>query len=343
MFEFANRDILYWLGIIPVLVIIFWVSRIALRKALKTFGDWEVVNQLMDDISFKRPVFKYMFLMLAAISLVIGIAGPQVGSKLQETKREGVEMVIALDVSNSMLAEDIQPNRLERAKQAISKLLDNLNHDRIGLIVFAGEAYVQLPMTTDYAAAKMILSTIMPGVVPTQGTAIGSAIELASKSFTTEEGKNRAVVVITDGENHEENAIPSAQEAGKNGIVVYTIGMGLPKGAPIPIGNSIAGNYRTDKNGNIVVSKLNETMLNQIAAEGGGKYIRANNTKTGLKELFSSINDLDKVEMETSIYAEYEDQFQYFIALAILFLLLEFVILERRNKHFKNIKIFDGR
>ena len=173
MFEFANRDILYWLGIIPVLVIIFWVSRIALRKALKTFGDWEVVNQLMDDISFKRPVFKYMFLMLAAISLVIGIAGPQVGSKLQETKREGVEMVIALDVSNSMLAEDIQPNRLERAKQAISKLLDNLNHDRIGLIVFAGEAYVQLPMTTDYAAAKMILSTIMPGVVPTQGTAIG--------------------------------------------------------------------------------------------------------------------------------------------------------------------------
>ncbi len=343
MFQFAHKEILYWLALIPVLVIIFWIGRAAMRKALKRFGDWEVIEQLMTDHSPKRPVFKYLFLMLAAASLIIAIAGPQVGSKLQETKRKGVEMVIALDVSNSMLAEDIQPNRLERAKQAISKLLDQLNHDRFGLIVFAGEAYTQLPLTTDYAAAKMILSTINTSIVPTQGTAIGIAIEMASKSFTSEDGKNRAIIVITDGENHEEDAIPAAQEAKENGIVVYTIGMGLPKGAPIPIGNSIRGNFRTDKQGNVVVSKLNETMLSQIAAEGGGKYIRANNTKTGLKELFSSINKMDKVEMETSLYAEYEDQFQYFIALALLFLLLEFIILERKNKYFKNIKIFEGK
>lgn len=343
LFQFANINYLYGLAIVPLLVILLWIGNIIRKRSVKKFGDPEVISVLMDDASPSRPIAKYLILTIALSALIIGIAGPQVGSKLEEMKRKGVELVIALDVSNSMLAEDIKPNRLERAKQAISNLVDELNSDRIGLIVFAGDAYVQLPITTDYAAAKMILSTIDTKIVPTQGTAIGAAIEMASKSFTSEEGKNRAIIVITDGENHEDDAIPSAQSAFENGIVVYTIGMGLPEGVPIPLNNRSSGNFRTDRQGQIVLTKLDETMLSQIAAEGGGKYIRANNTKTGLKELFQEINKLEKVKMETSLYAEYEDRYQYLIGIAIFLLLLEFIILSRKNRYFKNINLFEGK
>lgn len=340
MFQFANREYLYALLVIPVIVLIFIIAWQMRKRAIKNFGDLKIIKVLMDDVSFLRPVWKFGLVMLALGFLIVGLAGPQIGSKLKEVKRKGVELVIALDVSNSMLAEDIQPNRLERSKRAISKLLDELQNDKIGLIVFAGEAYVQLPITTDYAAAKMFLSTVNTQVVPTQGTAIGAAIELAMKSFTSETEKNKAIIIITDGENHEDDAIAKAEEAAEKGIIVHTIGMGLPKGAPIPIGNSGRSNFRTDRTGQIVISKLDETMLQQIASAGRGKYIRANNSQSGLNKLFEEINRMEQSEIESTAYSEYEDRFQYLIGAALFLLLLDFVILERKNKYFKKVKLF---
>jgi Ca-activated chloride channel family protein len=249
--------------------------------------------------------------------------------------------MIALDISNSMLAEDIQPSRLERAKQAISKLVDRLSNDKIGMVVFAGEAFIQLPITTDYASAKMFLSTINTNMIGVQGTAIGSAIEKSIVSFTPESETNKAIIVITDGENHEDDAVEKASQAVEKGIYVHTIGMGLPKGAPIPIkANNGTREYKKDQSGNVVVSKLNETMLQQIASAGNGIYIRANNTEVGLNALFDELNKMEKKEFEVESYSDYEDRFQYFIALSIFFLILEFIILNRRNKLFKDVNIF---
>ncbi len=340
MFQFAHKEFLYALMIIPVIIILFVVAWQLRKRALKKFGDTNILKVLMDDVSTQRPIWKFSIIMLGMGFLIVGLTGPQIGSKLKEVKRKGVELVIALDVSNSMLAEDIQPNRLERSKRAISKLLDELHNDKIGLIVFAGEAYVQLPITTDYAAAKMFLSTVNTKVVPTQGTAIGAAIELASKSFASDIDKNKAIIIITDGENHEDDAIAKAQDAVENGIIVHTIGMGLPKGAPIPIGNSGYSNLRTDRTGQVVISKLDETMLQQVASAGQGKYIRANNSQTGLKKLFEEINKMEQTEIESTAYSEYEDRFQYFIAVALFLLLLEFIILERKNRYLKGIRLF---
>ena len=340
MFQFAQREYLYALIIIPIVILLFAIAWQLRKRALKKFGDTNIIKVLMEDVSTQRPIWKFGIIMLALGFLIVGLAGPQLGSKLKEVKRKGVELVIALDVSNSMMAEDIQPNRLERSKRAISKLLDELHNDKIGLIVFAGEAYVQLPITTDYAAAKMFLSTVSTKVVPTQGTAIGAAIELGMKSFTSEVDKNKAIIIITDGENHEDDAIAKAQEAVDKGILVHTIGMGLPKGAPIPIGNSGNSNFRTDRTGQVVISKLDETMLQQIASAGQGKYIRANNSQTGLKKLFEEINRMEQTEIESQAYSEYEDRFQYFIAVALLLLFLEFIILERKNKYLKGIRLF---
>lgn len=341
MLKLAHPEFLYALLIIPVIIILFIINLRLKKKNLKSFGDLNIIGVLMPDLSKARPILKFIFISIAFFFLVIGIADPQIGSKLEEVKREGVELVIALDVSNSMMAEDIKPNRLAKAKMAVSKLVDRLHNDKIGLIVFAGDAYTQLPITTDYASAKMFLSTINTNIVPVQGTAIGKAIELGMKSFTPEAEKNKAMVIITDGENHEDNAAEMAQKASEQGIIIHTIGMGLPKGAPIPKkGSNGLQDYRTDREGNIVVSKLDETMLQQIAAAGEGRYIRANNTKTGLNLLFDEINKMEKVEFESQAFSDYEDRFQYFIGLALFFLLLEFVLLERKSKRFKGLDIF---
>jgi Ca-activated chloride channel family protein len=253
---------------------------------------------------------------------------------MEEVKREGVDLMIAIDLSNSMLAEDIKPNRLERAKQAISKLIDNLKGDRIGLIVFAGEAYVQLPITTDYSAAKLFLSTINTNIVPTQGTEIGKAINLGLESFEIENGQNKAIIIITDGENHDEQAIENAEKANELGVFIHCLGMGLKKGGPIPIYNQygIRTSYRKDKEGNTVVSKLNENLLSQIANAGNGTYVRANNSKSGLSKLFIEINKMEKKEIGTKIFTDYKDRFQIFISLALLLLILDLIILLRRNK-----------
>jgi Ca-activated chloride channel family protein len=343
MFRFGNSEYLWGLLLIPLLILIFAWSRIARRRALKKFGNQEILSQLMPFNSKNRPVLKFIILMLALAFFIVGVARPQFGSKLKTEKHEGVEIMIALDVSNSMMAEDIQPNRLERAKRAIARLLDRLENDKIGLIVFAGDAYTQLPITTDYNSAKLFLNAVNTQIVPKQGTAIGAAIDLAHRSFTPDGEANKAIIVITDGENHEDDAISSAKSAVEDGIVVHTIGMGLPSGSPIPVLRNGQTEYLKDRDGNVVITKLNEQMLEQIATAGNGIYVRANNAQVGLNALFDEINKMEKQELESRTYSEYDDQFQYFFAAGLLLLLLEFLILERKNRYLKNIHLFKAK
>jgi Ca-activated chloride channel family protein len=278
--------------------------------------------------------------MLSFAVLIAGAARPQFGSKLKKVKREGVEIIIALDVSNSMMAEDIKPNRLERAKRAIDRLISKLQDDKIGLIVFAGDAYMQLPITTDYNSAQLFLASVNTAIVPKQGTAIGAAIQMAMRSFSPDPESGKAIIIITDGENHEDDAIAAAEEAHKKGIIVHTIGMGLPQGTPIPVSSADRGDYRKDRDGNVVITRLDEVTLQKVSAAGGGVYLRANTAQVGLEDLFDEINKMQKTEIEARTFSEYEEQFQYFFAAGLILLALEFVILERKNKYLKKIKLF---
>jgi len=340
IFRFQNPEMLYFWAIIPILVFLFWYAESKKKEALRKFGDWNVIIGLMPNLSKNRPIFKFAFIMLALFFLILALSQPQFGSKLREVKKQGVEIMIALDVSNSMLSEDISPNRLSASKRAISKLVDKLRNDKIGLIVFAGDAYVQVPITTDYRATKMFLKTINTNIVPKQGTNIASAIELAAKSFTAEEGKTRAIIIITDGEDHEQKAIEAAQIAKEQDIRVYTIGMGGTKPVPIPLEEG-SNEFKKDANGSIVMSKINEQILKQIALESDGVYVRANNSNSGLDLVFDEINALDKMELESNIFDDYEDRFQYLLAIVLFILVFDFFILERKNKLTKNINLFD--
>ena len=338
MFRFAHPETLYLLALVPLLIILFVWGRARRKKQLRNFGEERLIGLLTPDVSPSKPVWKFYITLVGITAMILVIAGPQFGSKLQTTTKKGVELIIALDVSNSMMAEDIVPNRLERSKQAISQLVDKLGNDKIGLIVFAGDAYTQLPITTDYASAKMFLSTINTDMIPVQGTAIGKAINLGIRSFGPQEDVSRAIIVITDGENHEDDAIKAAEAAQEKGITVYTLGMGLPKGAPIPIGGN--NNFKKDRDGNVVITKLNEKMLQEVAIAGGGKSMRASNSNIGLNELMKEINNMEKSEIEAKVYSEYDDQFQWIAWLALIFLIAEIFILERKNKYLKDIKLF---
>lgn len=341
MFRFSHPEYLYILFLIPIIIGLFWFATILQKRAINRFGNIETLKQLMPGASFKRGWLKIIILSTAIFLIILGLAGPQFGSKLTEVKRKGIEMIIALDVSNSMMAEDIQPNRLERAKQAISRLVDKLSDDRLGLIVFAGDAYVQLPITNDYISAKMFLSSINPGIVPKQGTAIGSAINLAASSFSPQSETSKVIVVISDGENHEDDPVEAAKKANEQGIYVYAIGIGSPQGSPIPAPSQDGqASFLKDKDGNVVVSKLDEETLSKVAVAGNGKYIRATNTQLGLLPLFDEINKMQKTEMKEKIYSEYDDQFQYLFATALILLLLEFIILERKNKWLTKLNLF---
>ncbi len=341
MLRFENIEFLYGLLLIPVFIFVYWMMKRWKTKAMKSLGDLPIISRLISGLSRSRPVLKFIILMLAYVFLIIGIANPQIGSKLKEAKRKGIDLVIALDVSNSMLAEDITPNRLERAKQAVSKLISRLEGDRVGMIIFAGNAYLQLPITTDYAAAKMFLSTISTKTVPAQGTAIGKAIETAVNAFDDND-HSKAIVIITDGENHEDDAIEQARLASEKGIKVYTLGMGLAEGAPIPIYNKFGNQegFKKDNQNQTVITKLNETMLQQIASAGNGIYVRANNTKAGLDKIFDKINEMEETEFEAQIYSDYEDRFQYLIGAAVLLLILETIIVERKSKWAGKINLF---
>lgn len=340
MFRFANPEYFWGLLLIPLLLSLFAYARVLRRKDLNSFGSARLMSFLMPSVSKSRPAIKFVILMLALGFFIIGLARPQFGSKLKKVKREGVELMIALDVSNSMMAEDIEPNRLERAKRAIARLIDRLKDDKIGLIVFAGQAYTQLPITSDYNSAKLFLNSISPDFIPVQGTAIGAAIDLATRSFTPSSESNKAIIVITDGENHEDDAIGAAQAAAEKGVFIHTVGMGLPQGAPIPVFKNGQKEYRKDGEGKTVITKLDEQMLEQISASGKGIYIRANNAQVGLNTLFDEINKMQKSEMESRTFSEYNDQFQYFFAIGLILLLFEFLILERKNKYLRNIHLF---
>nr|MBK9651594.1 VWA domain-containing protein [Bacteroidota bacterium] len=342
-FRWVNENLLYLYILLPVMVLCFYFMYRWKKNAINKFGQWTVIAPLFAHVSKIKPLWKFVFMFLAATMLITAICRPQLGSKLEEVKRKGVDIVICLDVSNSMDAEDLKPNRLERAKQAISQLVDRLQGDRIGLIVFAGESYTQLPITTDYGAAKLMLGSIGTDMIPTQGTAIGSAIDLAASSFGDSIKKhNAAIVVITDGENHEDDAIEAAKEAYKKGITVHTIGMGSVAGAPIPIkqyGQNTG--YMQDESGQTVLTKLDENNLVQIADAGGGKFVRATTSDDGLPLIMNEIDKMNKKEFSSKMFTSYEEQFQWALIIALFFLIIEFLISERKSKWLEKLKLFE--
>lgn len=326
----------------PLMFLIFIASAATKNRRISIFSDRKLLYSQLPDISSVNTTLKYLLWRLAAAAMVVALINPQLGSKMTEAKVKGIEIVIAVDVSNSMLAEDLKPNRLEVTKRAISRLLDNLHGDRIGIVVFAGQAFVQLPITSDYTAGKLFLSSIGTDIVPVQGTAIGSAIDLALKSFDFETPVQKAIIVITDGENHLDDPVASAKKAAEKGVQVFTIGMGSINGAPIPdYKNGRRIGYKTDKNGNTVVTKLDQEMLKKIAEAGNGSYIHASNGEVGLQPLIAKLNKIQKTEMGAVTYSEYEDRFQLFLAFAVAFLLLEFLIRDRKGKLAKRINLFD--
>lgn len=343
LFRFEHTVFLWaLLGIIPAMVMIFVYMQLWKKKQLKQFAGKQVIKRLMPNVSFSSPIIKFSIFSLAIIVLFLGIANLQFGTKLEEAKKEGVDLMIALDVSNSMMAEDLSPNRLERAKRAIYQLLEKLQNDRLGIIVFAGESYVQLPITTDYSSAKLFLETIGTDIIPTQGTAIGSAIDLAMESFDFETATSKSIVVITDGENHEDDAIAAAERAVENGVLVHAIGMGSEQGAPLPIyqaGRQVG--FRTDNAGNTVVSKLDENMLKKIAAAGKGTYVRATNANAGLGIIMTEIGKMEKTEFDSKVYKNYESRFQPFLFIALGLLIIEFLISTRRNSKLDKINLFE--
>lgn len=310
------------------------------RRQLAAFGDPELVKELMPNASRIRPNLKFSLLMVALALLIFAAARPQYGQREQTVKRQGIEAVIALDISNSMMAEDVAPCRLDRAKQILSKMIDDMVDDKIGLVVFAGEAYTQLPITCDYVSAKMFLNNITPDLIKTQGTAIGAALNTAIQSFGGEEtDASRVIILITDGENHEDDAVAVATRAKEQGIKVLVVGIGKPEGAPIPIPGT--NNFRKDRQGNVVVSRLNEDMCREIAKAGNGIYVRCDNTNTAMRALQKEIDTLATTEIETKVYTDYNEQYQSFVLAAMLLLVIDFFIFNRKNKSLTRLDIFN--
>ena len=328
MINFANAQYLLLLLLIPFFFVLQSVVLMLRRRRIRKFGDEALVNHIMPSYSRAKVWVRLSFFSLGFFFFVIGLSRPQIGAKLKEHETKGAEIMIVLDVSNSMLAEDYSPNRLERAKLAISRLVDKLREDRIGLIVFAGNSFVQLPITTDYVSAKMFLSSINTESVPVQGTAIGEAINTAVRSFSTQSEKSRAIIVITDGENHEDDPVAAAKQAAEMGIRVFAIGVGSPEGKPIPMD----GELLKDKEGNIVVTRLDEKVLQEVAAAGNGVYVRAGNSEFGLNPIIDDINKMEDEKYSSVVFEEYDEQFMYFLGIALVFFVIEMLIGDRRSK-----------
>lgn len=337
MFRFENADYLYLLILIPVLVLVRLYGLRKRKAQLKRFGDPELLKSLMPDVSYSRRELKFWLLMSALALVIVMLARPQMGTKISQEQRRGIEVVLALDISNSMKAEDVQPSRLARSKMMIENLVDNFNDDKVGLVVFAGDAFVQLPITSDYVSAKMFLQSIDPSLIASQGTNLAEAIDLSSRSFTKQEKVGRAIIVITDGEDHEGGAVEAAKRAKKNGMRVFVLGVGSPKGTPVPDGN---GGYMKDNTGQEVMSALNEDMCKQVAEAGGGAYIHVENNNIAQKQLDNEIAKLQKGDIMNVVYSEYDEQFQAVAILLLLVLVIETVVLESKNPLLKKIKLF---
>lgn len=332
MFRFEDPIYLWLLLLIPLLAIVRLISLRSKRKKLKRLGDPELLSQLSPDVSKVRPAVKFWLLEAALALIVVMVARPQMGRQINSDKREGIETIIAMDISNSMLAQDVTPSRLEKSKMMVEDLVDHFNQDKIGLIVFAGDAFVQLPITSDYISAKMFLQNIDPSLIQTQGTDIGQAIDLAMHSFTQDAKTGKAIIVITDGEDHEGGAEEMAEKAHDAGINVYILGIGDPKGAPIPIGN---GQYMKDKSGNTVMTALNEDMCKKVAAAGKGVYIHVDNSGIAEEQLDNELDKLQKGEINNVVYSDFDEQFQAVGILVILLLIIEVLVFETKTEHRK--------
>mgnify|MGYP003290139547 FL=1 len=339
MFRFADIEMLWWLITIPVFVIAYIIITKRKQRQLMEFGDPELMAQLMPDASKSRPIVKFTLLMVALTLLIVAAARPQYGQQEKTVKRQGIEVMVALDISNSMLAEDVAPNRLDRAKQMLSKMIDNMTDDKVGLVVFAGEAFTQLPITCDYVSAKMFLNTISPKLISTQGTAIGAALQTAIRSFGSQESDaGRAIILITDGENHEDDATAVAKQAQELGIQVFVIGIGKPEGSPIPVPGT--NDYIKDRSGQVVVSRLNEEMCQEIAQAGKGAYVRCDNTNTAMRALQQELDRIATTDLETTVYADYNEQYQSFLLIALLLLVIDCFILMRQNHRLNRMDLF---
>ena len=338
MFRFANPQYLWLLLAVPALVALYWLAARNRRRRLARFGRPGILEELMPEVSTGRTAFRFILFCAAVALVILAAARPQFGSKLREEKAQGIEMMLTVDVSNSMLAEDFEPNRLERTKYAIGKLFEGLQQDCVGLVVFAGEPKVQLPITSDYRMARAFARRIDPSLVSVQGTAIGKALEQALLAFSgdTEQSHGRVIILITDGENHDDDAIAVAERAAQMGVKIFTIGIGTPEGAPIQIG----GEFIKDEAGEMVVSKLNEEMLARIADITGGAYVRSSKQSIGLDEIVKAINEMEQTELSTVRFEEFNEQYQYLLIAALVLLLLEFVVLDRRNPLLAHLNIF---
>ncbi|MEY3343319.1 MAG: hypothetical protein RL090_1003 [Bacteroidota bacterium] len=337
MFRIANPDYLILYAVIPVMIGLFFFYKLRTKRSKSQFADNRTFQLLTENASEAKPIVKFILRMVALTLLITALIRPQIGSGLEEVKRKGVDLVVALDVSNSMNATDIKPSRLERSVQSIERMIDKLQGDRIGIIVFAGNAFIQLPITTDYGAAKLFLSNINTNMVPTQGTAIGAAIEKSMETVGDSSKKSTAIIIMSDGENHEDDAIEAAGNASKKGFVVHTVGVGSSSGSPIP---DIGGNFIMDEDGNTVVSKMDDAMLQQIADAGGGKFFNLSAEYDGIASLLKEIEKLEKQEFASKMFTNHEDQFAWFLALAMIMLLSEVLIGERKSKWVKNINLF---
>ena len=328
MIHFAYAQYLLLIFLIPVFFIVQAVLLRIRRNRIRKFGDEKLVSQMMPSYSKSKVWVRLVLFSIGFFFFVIGLSRPQIGARLKEQEIKGAEIIIAIDVSNSMLAEDYSPNRLERAKLAVSRLVDKLRDDRIGLVIFAGTSFVQLPVTTDYVSAKMFLNSIDTGSIPIQGTALGDAVTTCIRSFSAQSDKSRAIILITDGENHEDDPVAAAKQAAEMGIKVFTIGVGSPEGKPIPMN----GELLKDKDGEIVVSRLDEAVLQEIAAEGNGAYVRAGNSEFGLNPIIDDIRKLEDEKYSSVVFEEYDEQFMYFLAIALVFFVLEMLVGDRRSK-----------
>lgn len=336
MFRFEDPKYLWLLLIVPCLLIVRLVVDYRKRSKLRKFGDIELIKRLSPDVSKYRPLFKFALVLSALALMIVMLARPQFGTKISQDNRHGIEAIIALDISNSMMAKDVVPTRLDKSKLLVENLVDNFTNDKIGLVVFAGEAFVQLPITTDYVSAKMFLQDINPSLIATQGTDIARAIRLAMSSFTQKNNTGKAVILITDGEDHEGGAKEAAEEARKKGINVFILGVGSTAGAPIPYENG----YLTDNTGKTVMTALNEDMCREVARAGNGTYLHVDNTNDAQEALNKEISKLQKGETENVVYSEYDEQFQAFAILILILLTMEACMLEAKNPLFKNIRLF---
>lgn len=338
MFKFAHPNALFLYILLLMVAVVYFVACGRRKKALSRYGNPELLSEMMPEVSTSRPALKFWLTFTALCFMVLLLARPQFGTKMETVTRQGIETVIALDISNSMLAEDVAPNRLEKSKNIISKLVEGFADDKVGLIVFAGDAFIQLPITSDFISAKIFLESIDPGLIARQGTNIKAAIDMATRSFTPKEGVGKAIIIITDGENHEGGAMEAAKSAAEKGMMVYVMGVGSPEGAPIPVGS---GEYRRDKKGNVIVTRLNEQMCQEIAAAGNGTYIRIDNTNNAQRILQKEIDKLAKADIETTTYSEYDEQFAVMAWIAFVLLLIEMLIMMKKNPRIKGINLFD--